>query len=347
MSRSLDGDARGQHPEREAPRPPSLDSALAGAIDRAAPTAQVALRQAATAAVEAGRFRSAGNLLRAGQWEERVARILDDHRSGLGPAESHLADAVLARARGDLARSRIALEASGLARGPEQWRTVNATLATVVPERYQPYADRAPILGQENAPADAAERARLDALSPAERRHDAHWHRIMQSRVPTEALQRGFDTTAQRLGQDAALELVAARRRAAPERASAPERQVMDVLAALGQGDPRSASSGPTRYEREYRVPGGPPGPVDFARPDLQRAIEVYGGAHFGWFNQDGVRALKDEAKLEQLADAGWSVLVLSERDLRPDRVSATRAAIAEFWAITPSPRGRQAPLPW
>jgi hypothetical protein len=127
------------------------------------------------------------------------------------------------------------------------------------------------VLGQGNTPADAAERARLDALPPAERRHDAGWYRILQTRVPTAALQRGFDTTALRLGRDAALALVAARRRAAPERASRPEQQVMEVLAALGQGDPRTPAAGPVRYEREYLVPFGPPGAVDFARPAYTR----------------------------------------------------------------------------
>jgi hypothetical protein len=69
---------------------------------------------------------------------------------------------------------------------------------------------------------------------------------------------------------------------------------------------------------------------------------------HFGWFNHDGVRALRDQAKLEQLADAGWSVLVLSERDLQPERLPATRAAIAAFWSLTPSlPDARQEEMSW
>lgn len=347
MSRSLDGDARTGVDDRDVPRAPSLDSALGGAIARSAPAAQASLRQAAAAAVEAGRFRASGNLARAEQWASRVEQILSD-QPGMRPAERHLADALLARARGEPGQARASLDASGLARGPEEWRQVNAALATVVPTRYQPYPDRAPVLGQRDTPADAAERARLESLSPGERRHDSGWHRILQTRVPTAALQRGFDTTALRLGQDAALELVAAKRRAAPERASSPEQRVMDLLADLGQGDPRTPGAGAVRYEREFLVPYGPPGAVDFARPDLSRAIEVFGGVHFGWFNHDGVRALKDEAKLEQLADAGWSVLVLSERDLQPERLPATRAAIAEFWAIAPtSPGAQQEALPW
>ena len=332
---------------REAPRPPSLDSALASAITRSAPLAQPALRQAAAAAVEAARFRASGNQVRAEQWTQRVEQTLLAAQVQLGPPELRLATALELLARGELGEARAQLAASGLARTPEDWQALNAVLAAMVPERYRPHPDRAPVLGQGDSPADAAERARLDALSPSARRHDASWYRILQTRVPTAALQRGYDTTAARLGQEAARELVAAKWRAAPERSSAPEQRVMDVLAELGQGDPRKPDM-PTHYEREYFVPFGPPGPVDFARPDLERAIEVHGGIHYGFFNQDGVRALKDQAKLEQLVDAGWSVLILTDRDLLVRNLPATRAAIAEFWAIERMVLGsRQEVLPW
>jgi len=353
MSRGADdtrGNDRGLSTgvSQEIPRPPSLDSSLASAIARSAPEARPALRQAAAAAVEAARFRAGGNQVRAEQWTQRVERTLDEARPFLGPEERRLATALEHRARGHIDEARTSLSASGLARTPQDWRALNAGLAPMLPEPYRPYPDRAPVLGQGDGPADVAERARLDALTPAARRHDAHYHRILQTRVPTAALQRGYDTTATRLGRDAALELVAAKRRAAPERASAPEQRVMDVLAQLGQGDPRRPGTEEVRYEREYFVPFGPPGPVDFARPDLERVIEVHGGVHYGWFNQDGVRGLKDEAKVRQLADAGWSVLVLTERDLATPNLAATRAAIAEFWAIErPVVGSRQEVWPW
>ena len=348
MSRSFDGESRGKIPEREIPRPPSLDSAIAGAIARGAPEVQPALRLAAAAAVEAARFRTGGNHARAVQWTELMTQTLRDVHSALRPDERRLAAAVEQRAHGQLSEARMSLEASGLARTPGDWRRLNAALEAVVPERYRPHPDRAPVLGQRDGPADAAERARLDALTSSERRQDAGWYRVLQTRVPTAALQRGYDTTAARLGQEAARELVAAKWRAAPERSSVPEQRVMDALAELGQGDPRRPGAGPLSYEREYIVPFGPPGPVDFARPDLERAIEVYGGVHFGFFDQDGVRALKDQAKLEQLADMGWSVLVLTNRDLMARNLPATRAAIAEFWDIERIvPGSRQEVLPW
>jgi hypothetical protein len=113
---------------------------------------------------------------------------------------------------------------------------------------------------ERSTPLSRREVARLGGLTTLERHGHEHFREIGRL---------GYAVTAARYGAEFAQEKAAATRRAYPERASHDEQRMMQLLAALDQGD--LLASEPVLYAREHRV--APRIYVDFAWPAQERAI--------------------------------------------------------------------------
>jgi hypothetical protein len=138
----------------------------------------------------------------------------------------------------------------------------------------------------------------------------------------------GWAVTTARYGAEFAWDRAADKRRAHPEKASRDEQRMMKMLSDLGQVY-RSD------YTREHKV--APRTHVDFAWPRLGKALEVYGGVHFGaFFNRDGVRAADDARKVAAIRAAGWQVLVITSEDLLRGHWEATRERVRAFLTEPP-----------
>ncbi|MGI8553082.1 MAG: DUF559 domain-containing protein [Dehalococcoidia bacterium] len=95
-------------------------------------------------------------------------------------------------------------------------------------------------------------------------------------------------------------------------RPTVPEQQLISVLATLGE---RYG----TDYVREHKVKDGAwyVAHVDFAWPEERLVIEVYGGPHYKpALDRLGTREADDAARIAQIEEAGWSVLIVRDTEL-------------------------------
>jgi very-short-patch-repair endonuclease len=170
------------------------------------------------------------------------------------------------------------------------------------------------------APPSAAERARWRALGPA-KFQDAAYQRYTQSWRSEESLRAsgraGYAVTAARYGRDFAADVLARSRYGHP---TAPERAMIAMLDELGQREG-------TDYYREYRVAPGVY--ADFAWPEQQVAIEVHGSAHDAAFFLARGLAQREERRAAVYADTGWTVRVVTERQLSEEQ-ARTLARVRE-----------------
>lgn len=135
----------------------------------------------------------------------------------------------------------------------------------------------------------------------------------------------GWAATVAKYGEEFAWDRAAETRR---DRPTAPERAMIGLLAELGQRDQ-------VDFEREYKV--APRTHVDFAWPGLRKAVEVYGGVHFGPFNADGARAAYDAARVARIEDLGWHVFVVTSIELQAVNRDATRDHVRAFLQAEPT----------
>jgi very-short-patch-repair endonuclease len=157
-----------------------------------------------------------------------------------------------------------------------------------------------------------------------EKFRDPDHQRYAQSHRSTESLRaagkHGYQATAARYGREFASDLLANHRRAQPTR---PEREMVGLLNELGAREGRD-------YQREHKVAPGVY--ADFAWPERKLAVEVHGGAHQAtYFLAKGMEA-REERRTETYAREGWTVHVVTDRDLREGRDQTrarVRAAIA------------------
>ncbi len=150
-----------------------------------------------------------------------------------------------------------------------------------------------------------------------EKFRDPDYQRFAQSHRTAESLREagkhGYQATAERYGREYASDLLANHRRDQPTR---PEREMVGLLKELGAEEGRD-------YRREYKVAPGMY--ADFAIPDRKLAIEVHGGAHqAAFFLERGMEA-REERRTTVYAREGWTVQVVTDRDLREGR-EETRA---------------------
>jgi very-short-patch-repair endonuclease len=182
----------------------------------------------------------------------------------------------------------------------------------------------APAAGRRPSPATDAERARWRELG-RDRFRDAGYQRWAQGHRSVESLRAAgrasFAETARRYGRAFAADLLARRRLVHP---TEPERRMIGLLDDLGQREG-------VDYAREYPVV---PGRLyaAFAWPERRLAIEVYGDAYSAeWFVERGILE-RDARRLAAYDEAGWSVRVVTGRDLR-ERRDATREQVRALLA--------------
>lgn len=179
--------------------------------------------------------------------------------------------------------------------------------------------------------------ARWEALGRA-RNRDPEYMRYLQSKRSSESLaesgRAGFRATSDKYGYDAAMEYAARYWRDHPERASEPERDMVELLRRLGQ-EPRTERGGIGDYERIYK--GAPGVWVDNAWPDRMRAIEVWGGVHTREFRERVAperveqAEARDARRLEMLQERGWTVKVVMAHELKGDRAEETERHVRNF----------------
>lgn len=150
---------------------------------------------------------------------------------------------------------------------------------------------------------------------------DREYQRYAQSFRTRESLREagrhGYQETVRRYGRDFASDVLASHRREQPTR---PEREMIGLLGELGKQEGRD-------YQREYKVSPGVY--ADFAWPERKLAIEVHGGAHqAAYFLANGMEA-REQQRTETYARAGWTVHVVTDRDLREGR-HETQARVRE-----------------
>ncbi len=155
---------------------------------------------------------------------------------------------------------------------------------------------------------------------------DAEYQRYAQSHRSTESLREagrhGYQETARRYGRDFASDLLANHRREQPTR---PEREMVGLLKELGAEEGRD-------YAREYKVVPGMY--ADFAIPERKLAIEVHGGAHQAAFFLERGLPEREERRTAVYAREGWTVHVVTDRDLQEGR-EGTRARMRETLAVS------------
>lgn len=119
------------------------------------------------------------------------------------------------------------------------------------------------------------------------------------------------------------------------EHPTAPERATIALLDELGQREGAD-------YVREYRVAPGVY--ADFAWPERRLAVEVHGSAHDAAFFLARGMAEREARRTAVYREAGWSVRVVTERDLREGKeqtVARVREALARpeqgaLWCLSP-----------
>ena len=182
---------------------------------------------------------------------------------------------------------------------------------------------RAPGPSRQPLRATEAQRAAWREMG-VDRFKDPDHQRYAQSHRSTESLREagrhGYQATAERYGRDFASDLLADHRREQPTR---PEREMRGLLAELGVQEGRD-------YQREHKVAPGVY--ADFAWPDRKVAVEVHGGAHQATFFLERGMPEREERRTAVYEREGWTVHVVTDRDLREGRED-TRARMRETLA--------------
>ncbi len=146
---------------------------------------------------------------------------------------------------------------------------------------------------------------------------DPDHQRFAQSHRSAESLReagrQGYLATAERYGRDYAADILANHRREQPTR---PEREMTALLGEIGKQEGRD-------YQREYKVAPGVY--ADFAVPERKLAVEVHGSAHEAAFFLERGMPAREERRSAVYAREGWTVQVITDRDLREGRDGTAR----------------------
>ena len=146
---------------------------------------------------------------------------------------------------------------------------------------------------------------------------DPDHQRFAQSHRSAESLReagrQGYLATAERYGRDYAADILAKHRRETPTR---PEREMTALLGEIGKQEGRD-------YQREYKVAPGVY--ADFAVPERKLAVEVHGSAHEAAFFLERGMPEREERRSAVYAREGWTVQVITDRDLREGRDGTAR----------------------
>lgn len=178
---------------------------------------------------------------------------------------------------------------------------------------------------------------RWRGMKPEERFRDAGYQRWAQSFRSRDSLSRagraGYSATVAKYGREFLHDRAADKRREREVPYSRLERQVVSMLGELGEREDRTEYGGRQgTYLREHKL--APSRHADFAWPDRQRAIEVWGGVHTDEFfvRRDAVLEA-NERQVERTRAAGWELMVVTAEDLRPESRDETRERVRRFLA--------------
>ncbi|MBA2363354.1 MAG: hypothetical protein H0V86_07500 [Chloroflexia bacterium] len=144
---------------------------------------------------------------------------------------------------------------------------------------------------------------------------------------------KGYNATLSRYGKEYLHDRLADKRREQEEPRSLAERRMVRMLGEIGQREDRSEYGGAEgAYLREHKL--APSRHADFAWPDKQKAIEVWGGVHTRQFfvSQERVREA-NHRQIERAKAAGWEVMILRDEELARDRWEETRERVRRFLA--------------
>ncbi len=177
--------------------------------------------------------------------------------------------------------------------------------------RDEPLARAAPPPERRPPPPTDEERTRWQALGrdkfrdPDYQRYAQGWRSDASLRDSGRA---GYAALVEKYGREFAADVLARSRHDHP---TAPERAMIALLEELGQREGRD-------YCREYRVAPGVY--ADFAWPARRLAVEVHGSAHDAAFFLARGMAEREERRTAVYEETGWSVRVVTERDLGRER---------------------------
>ncbi|MDP9382967.1 MAG: hypothetical protein M3Q29_23090 [Chloroflexota bacterium] len=178
---------------------------------------------------------------------------------------------------------------------------------------------------------------RWKTMPPTERFKDAAYQRYAQSFRTRDSLSRagkeGYKATVAKYGKDFLHDRAAEKRREREEPRSRAERRMVRMLEEIGEREDRSEYGGARgTYLREHKL--APSRHADFAWPDRQKAIDVWGGVHTRQFfvRQERVQQA-NQRQIDRARAAGWKLMIVTDEQLRRDNWDETRERVRRFLA--------------
>ncbi len=174
-------------------------------------------------------------------------------------------------------------------------------------------------------------------MSSRDRLRDSSFQRWAQSFRSRESLsaagKEGYSVTVSRYGKEYLHDRMADKRREREEPRSRAERRMVRLLEDIGERQDRSEYGGARgTYLREHKL--APSRHADFAWPDREKAIDVWGGVHTRQFfvSQERVQ-LANERQIDRARAAGWQLMIVTDEELRRENWDETRERVRRFLA--------------
>ncbi len=178
---------------------------------------------------------------------------------------------------------------------------------------------------------------RWAGMSSRDRFGDSSYQRWAQSFRTRESLsaagKEGYRATLAKYGKEFLHDRMADKRRELEEPRSRAERRMVRLLEEIGEREDRSEYGGARgTYLREHKL--APSRHADFAWPDRQKAIDVWGGVHTRQFfvSQERVQQA-NERQVERARAAGWQLMIVRDEELGRARREETRERVRRFLA--------------
>ncbi len=201
------------------------------------------------------------------------------------------------------------------------------------PQREQ--TDREPITEQRPIWPTKGDLDRWAGMPSTERFRDPAYQRYAQSFRSHESLSRagkeGYKATLSKYGKEFLHDRAADKRREREEPRSRTERRMVRLLEELGEREDRSQYGGQGgTYLREHKL--APSRHADFAWPDKQKAIDVWGGVHTRHFfvSQERIREA-NQRQIDRAQAAGWQLMIVTDEDLRRESWDETRERVRGY----------------
>ncbi len=168
-----------------------------------------------------------------------------------------------------------------------------------------------------------------------ERFQDPAYQRYAQSFRSHESLSRagkeGYKATVAKYGKEFLHDRAADKRREQEEPRSRAERRMVRLLEEIGEREDRTDYGGQLgTYLREHKLASSRH--ADFAWPDKQKAIDVWGGVHTRQFfvQQDRVQQA-NQRQIDRARAAGWELMIVRDEELGRERWDETRERVRRY----------------